>query len=65
MFAQTLQSRKLLISGTDLTTLTNEVLFAEMYYSKKIIKQVIGVSTRCMRSPYGQFAVLIHKLSSD
>lgn len=40
-------------SHSALTTLTNEQLFAELYYSKKVIKDVVGVSTRCMRPPMG------------
>ena len=35
-----------------LTSLTNEQIFAELYYTKKAIKQVIGVTPRCWRPPF-------------
>jgi len=40
-------------SHSYMTTLTNSQVFAELYYSKKAIKDIIGVSTRCWRPPYG------------
>lgn len=40
-------------SHQTMTSLTNEQMFAELYYCKKIIKDVLGVSTRCWRPPYG------------
>jgi len=36
-----------------LTALTNEELFAELYYTKVAIKKVTGVTTQCWRPPYG------------
>jgi len=36
-----------------MTSLTNEQAFAELYYSKKAIKDVIGVTVQCWRPPYG------------
>ncbi|KAI3614767.1 hypothetical protein CBS9595_004038 [Malassezia furfur] len=35
------------------TTLTNEQVFAELYYTAKAIKQVVGVTPTCWRPPYG------------
>ncbi|KAM0747025.1 family 4 carbohydrate esterase [Meredithblackwellia eburnea MCA 4105] len=36
-----------------MTSMTNEQAFAELYYSKKIIKEMLGVTVRCWRPPYG------------
>ncbi|GHT84464.1 hypothetical protein FACS1894129_1140 [Actinomycetota bacterium] len=36
-----------------MTTLTNEQVFAELYYSMRIIKDVLGITTRCWRPPFG------------
>lgn len=36
-----------------MTSMTNEEAFAELYYAKKIIKQILGVTVRCWRPPYG------------
>ncbi|GAA6003972.1 hypothetical protein JCM10207_006492 [Rhodosporidiobolus poonsookiae] len=36
-----------------MTSLTNEQAFAELYYSKKAIKDVLGVTVQCWRPPYG------------
>lgn len=36
-----------------MTTLSNEQVFAELYYTVRIIKDVIGVTTRCWRPPFG------------
>lgn len=36
-----------------MTTLTNEQVFAELYYTMRIIKDVTGVTTRCWRPPFG------------
>ncbi|BGO93650.1 hypothetical protein NBRC10512_002914 [Rhodotorula toruloides] len=36
-----------------MTSLTNEQVFAELYYSKKAIKDVLGVTVQCWRPPYG------------
>lgn len=35
------------------TSLSDASVFAEIYYTKKIIKEVVGVTTRCWRAPYG------------
>ncbi|BGP56273.1 hypothetical protein JCM8202_001408 [Rhodotorula sphaerocarpa] len=36
-----------------MTGVTNEEVFAELYYSKKAIKELTGVTPRCWRPPYG------------
>lgn len=36
-----------------MTQLTNEQVFAELYYTGKAIKDVTGVTARCWRPPYG------------
>ncbi|GAA5993352.1 hypothetical protein JCM10908_001443 [Rhodotorula pacifica] len=36
-----------------MTGLTDEQVFAELYFSKKAIKEVTGVTVRCWRPPYG------------
>ncbi|GHT84456.1 hypothetical protein FACS1894129_1120 [Actinomycetota bacterium] len=36
-----------------MTTLTNEQVFAELYYTARIIKDVLGITTRCWRPPFG------------
>ncbi|BGP18595.1 hypothetical protein JCM10213_004228 [Rhodosporidiobolus nylandii] len=36
-----------------MTSLTNEEAFAELYYSKKAIKDVLGITVQCWRPPYG------------
>ncbi|GAA5880116.1 hypothetical protein JCM3774_004153 [Rhodotorula dairenensis] len=36
-----------------MTGLTDEQVFAELYFSKKAIKEVLGVTVRCWRPPYG------------
>ena len=36
-----------------MTSMTNEQAFAELYYSKKAIKDVLGITVRCWRPPYG------------
>ncbi|GAA5885829.1 hypothetical protein JCM5296_000157 [Sporobolomyces johnsonii] len=36
-----------------MTALTNEQAFAELYFSKKAIKEVLGITVRCWRPPYG------------
>ncbi|POY70082.1 hypothetical protein BMF94_6918 [Rhodotorula taiwanensis] len=36
-----------------MTGLTNEEVFSELYFSKKAIKEVLGVTVRCWRPPYG------------
>ncbi|GAA5868575.1 hypothetical protein JCM1840_005494 [Sporobolomyces johnsonii] len=36
-----------------MTALTNEEAFAELYFSKKAIKDVLGITVQCWRPPYG------------
>lgn len=36
-----------------MTALTNEQVFAELYYSSKSIKDVLGITVDCWRPPYG------------
>ena len=36
-----------------MTSLTNEEIFAEFYYTAKAIRQVLGYTPRCWRPPYG------------
>lgn len=36
-----------------MTSFTNEIAFAELYYTRKIIKDIIGVTPLCWRPPYG------------
>jgi peptidoglycan/xylan/chitin deacetylase (PgdA/CDA1 family) len=36
-----------------MTSLTNEQAFAELYFSKKLIHDVLGVTVTCWRPPYG------------
>lgn len=40
-------------SHPPLTTLSNEEIIAELGWSKKVIKDVIGVTPNMMRPPYG------------
>ncbi|KAK0556918.1 hypothetical protein OC844_005720 [Tilletia horrida] len=40
-------------SHQPMTTLQNENVFAELWYTAKIIKDVVGVTPRCWRPPYG------------
>lgn len=43
--------------------LTRLQIFAELYYSTRIIQEVVGVRTTCMRPPYGDMVRSIHSLS--
>lgn len=36
-----------------MTALTNEQAFAELYFSKKAIKDVLGMTVQCWRPPFG------------
>ncbi|GAA5890788.1 hypothetical protein JCM6882_000664 [Rhodosporidiobolus microsporus] len=36
-----------------MTSMTNEQAFAELYFSKKAIKDILGITVRCWRPPYG------------
>ncbi|WFD01200.1 hypothetical protein MYAM1_003962 [Malassezia yamatoensis] len=57
------QAQRALVDGHDvcihtwshrlMTTLTNEQVFAELYYSAKAVKKIIGVTTSCWRPPQG------------
>ncbi|WFD36387.1 hypothetical protein MCUN1_003266 [Malassezia cuniculi] len=58
-----LQAQRALADGHDIcvhtwshhymTTLSNEQVFAELFYTMRIIKDVIGVTPRCWRPPFG------------
>ena len=57
------QAQRGLVDGHDIcvhtwshhytTTLQSDQVFAELYYTAKIIKQIIGVTPTCWRPPYG------------
>ncbi|WFD40789.1 uncharacterized protein MJAP1_003778 [Malassezia japonica] len=57
------QAQRGLVDGHDIcvhtwshrymTTLSNEQVFAELYYTARVIKKVIGVTPSCWRPPYG------------
>ena len=57
------QAQRALVDGHDIcvhtwshhymTTLSNEQVFAELYYTLRIIKDVTGITTRCWRPPFG------------
>jgi peptidoglycan/xylan/chitin deacetylase (PgdA/CDA1 family) len=36
-----------------MTALSNEQVFAELYYTQRIIKDVVGVTPKCWRPPFG------------
>lgn len=36
-----------------MTSLTNEQVFAELYYTRQIIKDLMGITSRCWRPPQG------------
>ena len=36
-----------------MTSFSNADAFAELYYSSKIIKDILGVTPQCWRPPYG------------
>jgi len=36
-----------------MTSFSNEVAFAELYYTRKIIKDILGVTPKCWRPPFG------------
>lgn len=58
-----LQAQRALVDGHDIcvhtwshrvmTSLTDEQVFAELYYTAKAIKTVTGVTPRCWRPPFG------------
>jgi peptidoglycan/xylan/chitin deacetylase (PgdA/CDA1 family) len=46
-------------SHTSLTTQTNEEIIAELGWSKKVIKDVLGVTPNTMRPPYGDIEYVL------
>lgn len=36
-----------------MTSFSNEVAFAELYYTRKLIKDILGVTPKCWRPPFG------------
>ncbi|KDQ54795.1 carbohydrate esterase family 4 protein [Jaapia argillacea MUCL 33604] len=50
-------------SHPSLTTLTNEQIIAELGWSKKIIKDVLGVTPNMMRPPYGDIDDRVRAIS--
>ena len=63
VFDNPLQAQRALADGHDvcvhtwshhyMTTLSDEQVFAELYYTIRIIKDVMGVTTQCWRPPFG------------
>lgn len=43
-----------------MTSLTNEEAFAELYYTKKAIKDVLGITVRCWRPPFDKSSRALH-----
>lgn len=50
-------------SHTPLTTQTNEEIIAELGWSKKVIKDVLGVTPNMMRPPYGDIDDRVRAIS--
>jgi len=50
-------------SHPSLTTLTNEQIIAELGWSKKVIKDVLGVTPNYMRPPYGDIDQRVRAIS--
>ncbi|KAF8649844.1 hypothetical protein AX16_005607 [Volvariella volvacea WC 439] len=50
-------------SHPELTTLTNEQIIAELGWSKKVIKDVLGVTPNMMRPPYGDIDDRVRAIS--
>lgn len=58
-----LQAQRGIVDGHDIcvhtwshhytTTLSNEQVFAELYYTAKVIKKVLGITPTCWRPPFG------------
>lgn len=46
-----------------MTTLSNEQVFAELYYTGKIIKTVLGVTPRCWHPPLGDVDDRVRKIA--
>lgn len=40
-------------SHAKMTSVSNEQAFAELYYTRKVIKALLGVTPKCWRPPYG------------
>ncbi|KAG6874946.1 hypothetical protein C0992_005874 [Termitomyces sp. T32_za158] len=51
-------------SHPPLTTLTNEQIIAELGWSKKVIKDVLGVTPNMMRPPYGDIDDRVRAISA-
>jgi len=51
-------------SHPPLTTLTNEQIIAELGWSKKVIKDVLGVTPNMMRPPYGDIDNRVRAIST-
>ena len=48
-----------------MTSMTNEQAFAELYYSKKAIHDVTGVTVSCWRPPYGDVDDRIRYIANE
>ena len=69
-----LQAQRGIVDGHDIcvhtwshhytTTLTNEEVFAELYYTAKVIKKVVGVTPTCWRAPYGDVDDRVRAIAS-
>ncbi|KAI5474415.1 chitin deacetylase, carbohydrate esterase family 4 protein [Pseudohyphozyma bogoriensis] len=44
---------------------TNTQAFAELYYAKKVIKDILGITVRCWRPPYGDVDDRIRYIASQ
>ncbi|WFD19136.1 hypothetical protein MCAP1_001359 [Malassezia caprae] len=47
-----------------MTTLSDEQVFAELYYSMRIVKDVLGITTRCWRPPFGDVDDRVRAIAS-
>ncbi|ODN81630.1 hypothetical protein L202_02035 [Cryptococcus amylolentus CBS 6039] len=47
-----------------MTALSNEVAFAELYYTQKAIKAILGVTPQCWRPPFGDVDNRIRMIAS-
>ena len=45
--------------------MTNEQAFAELYYTKKAIKDVMGITVTCWRPPYGDVDDRIRYIANE
>ncbi|ORX33816.1 hypothetical protein BD324DRAFT_638707 [Kockovaella imperatae] len=48
-----------------MTALTNSQAFAELYYARKVIKDLLGVTPQCWRPPYGDVDNRIRYIASQ